>query len=51
MVGEDGFVEFGEGDGGGVEGASVEGAPFAVVDGLHLVGDHHVRVQMRVTRP
>ena len=43
-------MEFGEGDGRGVEGATVEGAPFAIMDGLHLVRDHHMRVQMRVTR-
>ena len=48
MIGEHCLVQFGESNGRSVQWPAVEGAPFAVVHGLHLVREHHVRVQMRV---
>ena len=50
VIGEHGLVQLGQRDRRGVHRPAVEGAPLAVQDGLHLVADDHVRVQMGVAR-
>lgn len=51
VVGEHGLVPLGEGHGRSVHRPSVQRAPLAVEDGLHLVADDDMGVQMRVTGP
>jgi hypothetical protein len=48
VVGEHGFVQFGERDDGGVHRSAVERAPLPIEDGLGLVADDDVRVEVGV---